>query len=68
MKENLLRAFSWVDADLLKQSNRTEWAPLLHNICYLHGAIRLRARLGRAGWNQPQDFLRIGNVELFVSY
>ncbi|XP_023932050.1 dynein heavy chain 8, axonemal-like [Lingula anatina] len=65
MKDNLIRAFSWVDADILKQSSRPEWPAFLHNICYLHGTIRLRARFGKGGWNNHEDFLKIGNNELF---
>ena len=67
MKDGMLRALSWLDADFLRQNSRGEWAPLVHNLCYLHGAVRLRARFGRGGWNVPTDFLQIGNNELVVS-
>ena len=66
MKENLLRTFSWLEADTLKQNTRTEWQPFLHNLCFLHGALRLRGRLGRGGWNCPSDFLKIGNSQFHV--
>ena len=66
MKETMLRAFSWVDADILKNSSRPEWPVFLHNLCFIHGAVKLRARLGRAGWNCHKDLLQIGNNELFV--
>ncbi|XP_071954985.1 uncharacterized protein [Antedon mediterranea] len=55
MRENLVRGISLIDSDLLKTSSRSEWPPLLHNLIMLHGALRLRGRFGRAGWNLPQD-------------
>jgi dynein heavy chain len=67
MKDNLVRAFSTMDPELLRQNNRSEWPALLHNVCYLHAAIKLRARFGRGGWNCPHDFLHIGNNQLQVT-
>ncbi|XP_074662754.1 uncharacterized protein LOC141915202 [Tubulanus polymorphus] len=64
MKDNLVRFFSNADTELLKISNRPEWTPLLHNLCYLHGAIKLRSRFGRGGWNVPDDFKHINDTQL----
>jgi hypothetical protein len=68
MKTNLYRFFSYLDADILRQSERMEWAAFLHNICYLHGAIKLRTRFGKAGWNVPEAFHHLGVPELTVSF
>ena len=67
----MLRSFNWFafkEADILKQSAKPEWPAFLHNLAYLHGAIRLRARFGRGGWNVPTDFRQIGNTEFRVSF
>ena len=55
-----------MEADILKQSNRSEWSAVLHNLCYCHAAIQLRARFGFGGWNLPHEFLSIGFRELQV--
>ena len=62
----MVRAFSSMDSELLKQNSRSEWPALLHNICYLHAAIKLRGRFQRGGWNCPADFMNIGNNQLQV--
>ncbi|XP_025098007.1 LOW QUALITY PROTEIN: dynein gamma chain, flagellar outer arm-like [Pomacea canaliculata] len=64
MKDSLCRSMSWMEPDILKQSNRAEWPVMLHNLCYLHAAIRLRARFGQGGWNCPADFANISFREL----
>ncbi|CAH1799095.1 unnamed protein product [Owenia fusiformis] len=64
MKDNLIRAFSAMDMDMIKQSSRPEWAALLHNIVYLHGALKLRARFTSGGWNNYEDFNQFGGNEL----
>lgn len=64
MKDSILRSFTWFEPDILKQSSRPEWAIMLHNLCYLHAAIQLRARYGKGGWNNPSDFFNIGHSEL----
>lgn len=66
MKDSLCRSMSWMEPDILKQSNRAEWPVMLHNLCYLHAAIRLRARFGQGGWNCPADFANISFRELQV--
>ena len=68
MKDSLVRSMSWMEPDILKQANRsdTQWPAMLHNLCYLHAAIQLRARFGQGGWNLPEDFLNIGFRELQV--
>ena len=63
-----MKSFGWLDADVVKQSSRPEWPAVLHNLCYLHGALRLRARFGRGGWNSPLDFLSTGNSDLHVRH
>ncbi|XP_052089132.1 uncharacterized protein LOC127725852 isoform X10 [Mytilus californianus] len=67
MKDSLIRSFNCFDSDILKQSSRQEWAPMLHNLCYVHAAIQLRARFGMSGWNGPKDFSKIGYTELMES-
>ena len=70
IKDTLIRCFTqfcYSEPDFVKMSSRPEWPPFLHNLCYLHGALRLKARFGRAGWNKPQDFLSLTFTELFVS-
>lgn len=62
----MVRVFNYIDADTLKQCQRPEWPALLHNLCYLHGAVRLRARYGRGGWNVPQSLVQIGLQEAMV--
>ncbi|XP_067674368.1 uncharacterized protein [Haliotis asinina] len=64
MKDSLVRSFMWMEPDILKQSNRPEWPLVLHNLCYLHAAVQLRARFGQGGWNAPQDLANIGFGEL----
>ncbi|BFZ10055.1 hypothetical protein BsWGS_13094 [Bradybaena similaris] len=64
MRDSLVRSFTWMEADILKQSSRSEWPVLLHNLCYLHAAVRLRTRFGTAGWNCPQDFSSVGYWQL----
>ncbi|XP_076466964.1 uncharacterized protein LOC143298129 [Babylonia areolata] len=64
MKDSLVRSMSWMEGDILKQSGRGEWPAMLHNLCFLHAALQLRARYGQGGWNLPQDFLNISFREL----
>ena len=66
MKDSLVRSFTWFEPDVLRQSSRSEWPVMLHNLCYLHAAIQLRTRFGHGGWNSPVDFLNICNTELQV--
>ena len=66
IKTTAVRTLSDLDPEILKQTSRPEWPVLLHNLCYLHGAIQLRARFGRAGWNNHASFSNIGNDELQV--
>ncbi|XP_041355189.1 dynein gamma chain, flagellar outer arm-like isoform X3 [Gigantopelta aegis] len=67
MKDSLVRSFSWMEPDIFKQSSRSEWPVMLHNLCYLHAAISLRSRFGLGGWNTPTDFHQIGYSELLES-
>jgi dynein heavy chain len=67
MKEAMTRSFSLIDNDLLRHSSKSEWIPLLHNICYLHCALNLRTRFGQAGWDIPSLTL-FTNVELTSAF
>ncbi|GFN75495.1 dynein beta chain, ciliary [Plakobranchus ocellatus] len=64
MKDSLVRNMSWMEPDVLKQSNRPEWPAMLHNLCYLHAAVHLRARFNTGGWNCPYEFQSVGFREL----
>lgn len=52
-KENIQRVFSYIDTETVKTSNKSEWAILLHNLCFFHGSLNLRSRYTRCGWNSP---------------
>ena len=67
MKEAMTRAFSLIDQDLLRHSSKSEWIPLLHNICYLHCALNLRTRFAQAGWDLPA-LTSFTNVELTAAF
>lgn len=69
MKNNLVRFFNtYVDCDMLSMSSRPEWLPCLHNICLLHGAIRLRSKLPiNVGWQDPHAFDDVNITHLKVS-
>jgi len=69
MKTTLLRAFTSADmTEFLKASSRPDCPAVLHNVCFLHGALRLRASFaGRSGWNVPGGLAELGITELFVS-
>ncbi|XP_044146080.1 dynein axonemal heavy chain 5-like isoform X2 [Bufo gargarizans] len=61
--------YSWklVNQETLVSSSRPEWPALLHNLCFLHCAIRIRTLYGAlAGWNCP-DAMRFGWAELTES-
>lgn len=68
MKDNLLRfVTTHVDSDVINASSRPEWLPCLHNVCLLHGAIRLRGRLpSSVGWQQPEAFCDVNYEQLKV--
>ena len=72
MRENMVRAFNWLDVDLVKTAARPEWSILLHNLCFFHGCLRLRMRYSRYGWNSPftlnfttEEFLVLFVLEIF---
>lgn len=67
MKESLVRAFGMIDSEVLKCSGRAEWPAMLHNLCYIHSAIKLRARFHKAGLNAPNDLLQVGASQFLVS-
>ena len=68
MKDNLLRFMSThINSDVINTSSRPEWLPCLHNICFLHGAIQLRARFAACvGWQKSQAFAHINQQHLKV--
>ncbi|MBN3318102.1 DYH6 protein, partial [Atractosteus spatula] len=52
MKDAMLRCLQQVGPDTLRSCSRAEWPALIHNLCYLHCAVRLRSTAGgTAGWN-----------------
>jgi len=67
MREAMTRAFSLIDNDLLRHSSKSEWIPLLHNICYIHCALNLRTRFGQAAWDLP-TLTSFTNVELTSAF
>ena len=71
MKDTMVRSLQWIswqDPDIMKRNSRLEWPALLHNLCYLHSAIKLRARIGRGGWNDPSALTNISISSLIVSF
>lgn len=66
MKESLVRSFSMIDSETFKCSSRSEWPAMLHNICYIHSAIRLRSRFNKAGFNSPDALGSVGTQEFLV--
>ncbi|RDD45872.1 Dynein heavy chain 5, axonemal [Trichoplax sp. H2] len=55
MRESILSCLNWIEPDTFKTSQRSEWIPLLHNLCLLHSSLRLRTRYKNRGWNAPYD-------------
>ncbi|XP_066569884.1 dynein axonemal heavy chain 8 [Amia ocellicauda] len=52
MKDAMVRCMQQVCSDTLHSSGRPEWPALIHNLCYVHCAVRLRASSGGpTGWN-----------------
>ena len=69
MRDLLVRSFQWImwqEPDIVKKISRPEWPVLLHNMCYLHAAIKLRARVGRGGWNNPSELANTSISDLIV--
>lgn len=67
IRDTLIRSFAHVDSsEVLKQSSRREWPVVLHNLCYLHGAIHVRRRLGYAGWTLPLSLSSINTEQIHV--
>ncbi|XP_041109797.1 dynein heavy chain 8, axonemal-like [Polyodon spathula] len=63
MKDGMLRCLQGVDSEALKTSSRPEWPAVVHNLCFLHSAVRLRAASGGAmGWNS-RDTMMFGNQQ-----
>ena len=62
-----MRAFSTVSEGSLKASARPDWPALLHNLCFLHCSIRLRATFGQNGFCSPSDMLKIGLGALLIA-
>ena len=66
VRDTVVRALLTIDPEIVKTSSRSDWLPTVHNLCFLHASLRLRARYGRSGWNIPSDFLQFSNRELVV--
>ncbi|XP_073445808.1 uncharacterized protein [Dendrobates tinctorius] len=65
IRRGIIRSWKFVNHEVLATSSRPEWPPLLHNLCFLHGAIRFRTLYG-GGWNCP-DAMTFGCAELMES-
>ncbi|KAJ1151043.1 hypothetical protein NDU88_003830 [Pleurodeles waltl] len=64
IKGGLIQSWRFVDPEVISLSKRPEWPAVLHNMCFLHCAIRLRTEFGKtAGWNY-RDMLQFGCNEL----
>jgi len=53
-RENMLKSFTSIDANIAKVSNKIEWPILLHNLCFFHSCLKLRQRYIRCGWNSAE--------------
>ncbi|XP_029452717.1 dynein gamma chain, flagellar outer arm-like [Rhinatrema bivittatum] len=63
IKGGLIQSWQLVDQETLGQSRQPEWPAILHNLCFLHCAARLRTQYGStAGWNS-RDVLCFGVSE-----
>ena len=56
VRDSIGHNMAWIDPETLKACNRNEWVPLLHNVCMLHSALRLRHVYGLVGLNKPYEF------------
>ncbi|XP_077137822.1 dynein axonemal heavy chain 5-like [Ranitomeya variabilis] len=65
IRRGIISSWKLVNHEVLATSSRPEWPPLLHNLCFLHGAIRFRTLYG-GGWNCP-DAMTFGCAELMES-
>ncbi|XP_073531710.1 dynein axonemal heavy chain 5-like [Phyllobates terribilis] len=65
IRRGIILSWKFITHEVLATSSRPEWPPLLHNLCFLHGAIRYRTLYG-GGWNYP-DTMRFGCAELMES-
>ncbi|XP_063775387.1 uncharacterized protein LOC134910927 [Pseudophryne corroboree] len=64
IRRGIIQSWQFIDRETVVISSRPEWPSLLHNLCYLHCAARLRTLFGlSAGWNCP-DTMRFGCSEL----
>ncbi|XP_075124385.1 uncharacterized protein LOC142197756 [Leptodactylus fuscus] len=67
LRRGIIHSWKFVNHEMLAASSRPEWPALLHNLCFLHCAIRFRTLNGTsAGWNYP-DAMRFGCAELMES-
>ncbi|KAM4043310.1 dynein axonemal heavy chain 5-like isoform 1-T1 [Anomaloglossus baeobatrachus] len=65
IRRGIIRSWKFVNHEVLASSSRPEWPALLHNLCFLHGAIRFRTLYG-TGWN-CRDTMRFSSAELMES-
>ncbi|XP_053567991.1 uncharacterized protein LOC128657631 [Bombina bombina] len=64
IKSGMIHSWQLISHETLGMSTRPEWPVVLHNLCFLHCAIRLRTLYGAsAGWNYPNT-MRLGCTEL----
>ncbi|XP_066429677.1 uncharacterized protein [Eleutherodactylus coqui] len=67
IRRGIIHSWKFVNHEMLAPSSRPEWLALLHNLCFLHCAIRFRTLYGASeGWNCP-DVMRFGCAELMES-
>ena len=64
MRSSLIYSMVTMDPDQLRQSPRSEWPILVHNLCFLHAAIRLRTRYGTYGWSRPKQLECVSHSDL----
>ncbi|KAG9493712.1 hypothetical protein GDO78_001536 [Eleutherodactylus coqui] len=68
IRRGIIHSWKFVNHEMLAPSSRPEWLALLHNLCFLHCAIRFRTLYGASeGWNCP-DVMRFGCAELMTIY
>nr|XP_014351636.1 PREDICTED: dynein heavy chain 8, axonemal-like [Latimeria chalumnae] len=64
MRDGLMRCLQWVDSESLWSGTHPDWLAVVHNLCFLHCAVRLRAQYGNTtGWNYS-NMMMFENREL----
>uniref|UniRef100_H3A2H2 Uncharacterized protein n=1 Tax=Latimeria chalumnae TaxID=7897 RepID=H3A2H2_LATCH len=66
MRDGLMRCLQWVDSESLWSGTHPDWLAVVHNLCFLHCAVRLRAQYGNTtGWNYS-NMMMFENRELML--